>query len=65
MYKLGAKLRISRPLPRLYLRCIMRCIIKDAPYDNSDGVACPMTPPTSEQLAANQNVNFSTENDPL
>ena len=28
-------------------------IIKDAPYDNSDGLAYPMTPPTSEQLAAN------------
>jgi len=28
-------------------------VIKGAPYDNSDGLAYPMTPPTSEQLAAN------------
>jgi serine palmitoyltransferase len=27
--------------------------INDAPYDNSDGLAYPMSPPTSEQLAAN------------
>lgn len=28
-------------------------VINDAPYDNSDGLAYPMSPPTSEQLAAN------------
>jgi hypothetical protein len=28
-------------------------VIKDAPYDNSDGLAYPVNPPTSEQVAAN------------
>jgi serine palmitoyltransferase len=28
-------------------------IIKDAPYDSSDGLAYPMNPPTSEHAAAN------------
>ena len=66
MYKLGAKLRIPALSPSSTATTLSEdSIIKDAPYDNSDGLAYPMTPPTSEQLSANQNVNYSTENDPL
>ncbi len=33
-------------------------IINDTPYDNSDGLAYPMTPPTSEQFAAANHLQF-------
>ena len=33
-------------------------VINNAPYDNSDGLAYPMTPPTSEQVTAASHLEF-------